>query len=101
MMTFKTRQSWFKSEMEMRKWHGDLLRCSKDSALISIRLFTEALGLRVKFGKQAGKHVLSDKRDADFENYRKRIKKRFPDTVWMDDLGGELVTTDKLASSDI
>lgn len=41
--TFRLRQPWFKTRIG--KEDGDLLRIAKDSALITIRLFSEFLGL--------------------------------------------------------
>lgn len=41
--TFRDRQAWFKDRIEQTD--GDLLRVAKDSALISIRMFTKFLRL--------------------------------------------------------
>lgn len=47
--TFRERQKWFEDHMtpDPNCHPGDLLRCSKDSALITIRMFAEFLGLKV------------------------------------------------------
>jgi hypothetical protein len=49
--TFRDRQAWFDESFRAERRDGDLLRVSKDSALISIRMFANFLGLRLKAGK--------------------------------------------------
>lgn len=58
--TFRERQKWFKEEYDNKRHHGDLLRCAKDSALISIRLLTEAIGLKTWRDKTSNKFELID-----------------------------------------
>ena len=45
--TFRDRQSWFEESFRTERPDGDLLRASKDSALIGIRMFANFLGLRL------------------------------------------------------
>jgi hypothetical protein len=42
--TFRDRQSWFKERIGTKDC--DLLRASKDSALIAVRMFADFLGLK-------------------------------------------------------
>src|SRR5437899_1067887 len=64
---------------------GDLYRCAKDSALISIRLLTGALGLRGEFDASKSDFVL---KSAPSPN---------ADDVQVDQLGGQLVPLNSLS----
>src|SRR5439155_2373631 len=61
---------------------GDLFRCAKDSALISIRLFLTAMGLRGHFDHSRKDFVLVE--DAKLRNCRGH------DDILIDQLGGQL-----------
>lgn len=61
---------------------GDLFRCAKDSALISIRLFLSAMGLKGDFDQTRKDFVL-------IENAALR-NRRGDDDILIDQLGGEL-----------
>jgi hypothetical protein len=91
--TFKERQNWLKDEMNPpnNRRHGDLARCAKDSALISIRLLSGAMALRVlKTPGKSGNFALFDYREKRVKDLRK------DDDIWLDDLGGTLPKTDDL-----
>jgi hypothetical protein len=71
--TFRDRQPWFEESLRTGRPDGDLLRVSKDSALMSIRMFANFLGLKLKSGKLT-------------EGFTP--KSRYPDDVNVTDLGG-------------
>jgi hypothetical protein len=79
LVTFRDRQSWFRQRVSGKD--NDLLRVSKDSALIAIRQFANFLGLQLENGKLTP-------------------CKPTGDDVSVDMLGGESVDLTKLASSD-
>jgi hypothetical protein len=62
--------------------NGDLLRCAKDSALISVRLFLSAMGLKADFDPTRKDFVL-------VKNTALR-NSRSDDDILIDQLGGEL-----------
>jgi hypothetical protein len=74
---FRDRQNWGGN------WQGtgDIYRCLKDSALISIRLFLQAMGLKGKY----------DVTQQDYRLERRNPSPRFLDDVYIDQLGGQLV----------
>ena len=59
---------------------GDLFRCAKDSALISIRLFLSAMGLKGHFDQKSQAFILIENRE--LKNCPKR------DDILIDQLGG-------------
>jgi len=61
---------------------GDLFRCAKDSALISVRLFLSAMGLKGDFDQARKDFVL--RKNTALRNCRK------DDDILIDQLGGEL-----------
>jgi hypothetical protein len=92
LLTFRERQKWFYEEMSAGRLSGDLLRCAKDSALISIRFFANFLGLRLKKKKQ--KYDLIDTSDADFFEPPK------DDDVFVAQLGGSFAKLENLPPSE-
>jgi hypothetical protein len=73
-----------------QKGMGNVHRCLKDAALISIRLFLEAMGLNGRYDPTTDSYVLE-------ERARERRK---PDDVWIDQLGGELVNPASIPADD-
>jgi len=61
---------------------GDFLRCAKDSALISVRLFLGAMGLKGHFDQTRKDFIL-------IENTKLRNCRSYDD-ILIDQLGGEL-----------
>jgi hypothetical protein len=61
---------------------GDLFRCSKNSALISIRLFLSAMGLKGHFDQRRNDFILEE--DERVRKYRR------DDDILIDQLGGQL-----------
>jgi hypothetical protein len=97
--TFRERQKWLEDEMNPpnNRQYGDLARCAKDSALISIRLFSGAMALRIfETPKNSGNFMLCDHRHKRVQDE----KKRRDDNIWLDDLGGTLPITDSLTDED-
>jgi hypothetical protein len=92
--TFRDRQGWFEERIEQND--GDLLRASKDSALISIRLFAHFLGLRQKKNKNTGAFELAADSPADIECR----KTKSADCVFVTDLDGELAKLDQLSEQE-
>jgi hypothetical protein len=94
--TFRERQKCFELEMKApnNRLHGDLARCAKDSALISIRLLSGAMALRVlESSKGSGTFNLYDHREKRIQEEKKRRN----DDIWINELGGILPTTDDLS----
>jgi hypothetical protein len=92
LLAFRERQKWFYEEMRAGRLSGDLLRCAKDSALISIRLFANFLGLRLKKSKE--KYDLIDTSDPKFFDSPK------DDDLFVDRLGGSFAKLENLSSTD-
>lgn len=78
--TFRDRQPWFEESSRAGQPDGDLLRVAKESPLLSIRIFGQFLGLRLKAGRLI---------DGFPETRRK-------DDVYVDDLGGQPATLNDL-----
>jgi hypothetical protein len=74
---FRDRQSWGGN------WQGtgDIYRCLKDCALISMRLFLQAMGFKGKY----------DGTQQYYKLERSNPGTRRSDDVWIDQLGGQLV----------
>ena len=68
---------------------GDLFRCAKDSALISIRLLLSAMGLKGYFDQKTKDFIL-------IENTRLRNCRDYDD-ILIDQLGGELPDVNSLS----
>lgn len=83
LLAFRQRQTWFYEEMKAGRLSCDLLRCAKDSSLISVRLFARFLGIRLKSGA-----LLGATDSAFFENSR-------ADDVFVDRLGGRFAVLGK------
>jgi hypothetical protein len=83
LMTFRDRQPWFEERIGQRD--GDLLRASKDATLISIRLFANFLGLKLKSGQMVEGFASKDK---------------YPKDVDVRDLGGDPARLNDLNADD-
>jgi hypothetical protein len=81
--TFRDRQA------ENWQGKGDIYRCVKDSALISMRLFLDAMGLQGQYDETKGEYIL-----------RVNKKERRGDDVWIDQLGGTLVDPDSISDDE-
>lgn len=76
----------FRDRLKEGPIEGDFHRCCKDSALISIRLLAEAMGLSL------------DKDQTKIEKRRRGGK--HADDVWFEDIGGCSVEPDKLTDEE-
>ena len=81
LFAFRERQSWIKTRIGQKD--GDLVRTSKDAALLSIRLFANFLGLKMSRSGQIAESFYS--------------KKDWPNDVNVLDLGGEPAKLNELA----
>lgn len=91
--TFKKRQQWFENKMRNDRKHGDLARCAKDSALISIRLLCGAMALRaLPIPNNPAEFSVYDHREKRVQDEKNRRK----DDIWINDLGGDLPESDDL-----
>ena len=81
--TFRDRQA------ENWQGRGDIYRCVKDAALISIRLFLDAMGLQGYYDDAKKEYILCVNR-----------KERRGDDVWIDQLGGQLVDPNSISNDE-
>lgn len=91
LLAFRERQRWFFEEMRAGRLSGDLLRCAKDTALISIRFFANFLGLRL--GKKDRKIIDTSKPESFFKGTGE-------DDVFVDRLCGNFVKLCNLSHDD-